>query len=320
MPAFTTSALAADIHDGEFTRPPKIGAFQYQIPPSKVYANVDNMAADIGGELQPQCLSLVFSNLSLEKYTIAGKLENDINALRCGLERLDLDFTQLTRKSKKLVDRASRAVNHVQHICDYGLFVSVTVPVGADLRIPQLHIQVINTLLEQFVNVQMINVLITKGLKQRNVTWPSLIRQAFSNASIQLQSIFTTGPFPGKIAKYFGLVLDCDVALNAVSPLKSTVRQILVHGDRKNIHEHELLEIWRWICANGGGQLMLKVYPSNSKNVHEFITNNAVELSASQPLPLPADMLNVLIAEEQELPHYDNLGLERTPTYRTVGS
>lgn len=321
MPTFTISAVAADIHDGEFNRPPKIGSFQYQIPPCKQYSNVTNIVKDIESGLNPQCLSFVFSNLSLQKYTVSGKLENHFSTLRSNLERIDLDFTQLTNDVNKVVPKVIKAINHIQKICNYKLFISLTVCVNASLQIPDIHIEILKLLLDQYINIGMINILVTKTLKMRNVSWPVLIQTVFHNVQAQLHPIFlSTKGFPGKLGKYFGLVLDCDILLDSMSMVKSTVRQMFIHGDRKNIHEFELLDIWAWIQKYGGGQMTLKSYPSNSKNINEFMLNNQTILENSKPLPLPEDMLDILLLEDNELPHYNStIELERTPTYRTIG-
>lgn len=320
MPTFTVSALTSDIHDGEFTAPLKIGCFQYQIPPCKRYSNISYIVKDLNGDLEPHCLSFAFTNLSFDKYKNSNQLKAHFSTLRSDIERIDLDFTQLTNDNRGVVAKVIKAVNHIQNICNYKLTISVTIPVDSSLGIPEVHFNILKSLLAQFINIGVINILVTKSLKMRNTTWPDLIKSVFNNVKKQLYPIMSlNNAFPGRVSKYFGLVLDCDIILDSMSSIKSTVRQILIHGDRKNIHEFELLQIWDLIQAFSAGQLVIKSYPSNGKNINAFLKNNETALQKSTSLPLPGDLLGVLLSEETELPQYGStVGLERTPTYRTI--
>lgn len=334
MTVFTTVVCPADLHDARFHNPTKIApTIQYQIQPTSYFTlyHIQQYINDL--TLLPNrihansVLSFSVSNSSFSSYRTSCLLKQHLNILweNCKIQRIDLDFTQFKFK-REILQRVVALTNHIQKHGKYNVFLSVTVPLDKDLVIPEEFIQILRRFKQEFISFSMLNILITKNLKRKNVEWLEMAKMAYKNVASQLRKYDAANEiFIGSIEKYIGLSFDCDVTPNIhhydvktleklISPhssssysslnthsMKTTVRQSVKHGEKKNMSELDFLMIWKWANKAGLGQVQLKSYLANSKNVKKVIEKNLSLLKPNagtdSSLTLPQDMLYRLADE-----------------------
>ena len=339
MTVFTTVVCPADIHDTRFHNPSRIApTIQYQIQPTSYFTlyHIQQYINDLtllpGRIHANSVLSFSVSNSSFSSYRTSCPLKQHLNILweNCKIQRIDLDFTQFKFK-REILQRVVALTNHIQKHDKYNVFLSITVPLDKDLVIPEEFIQILRRFKQEFISFNMLNILITKSLKRKNVEWLEMAKIAYKNVAAQLRKYDETNEiFIGSIEKYIGLSFDCDVTPNThhyevktleklISPnssssysslnthsMKTTMRQSVKHGEKKNMSELDFLMIWKWANNTGLGQVQLKCYLANSKNVKKVIEKNLRLLKRNPNLPntntdnsltLPQDMLYRLADE-----------------------
>lgn len=338
MTVYTTVVSPADLHDTRYHKPTRVSpTLQYQIPPTSYFTlyHIQQYINDL--TLLPNkvhansVLSFCISNSSFASYKASCSLKQHLNILleNSKIRRVDLDFTQF-RFKKEIMQRVVALTNHIQKHGNYNVFLSITVPVDKDLLIPEEFIDILQRLKQEFISFSMINILVTKNVKRKNVEWLEMAKLAYQNVATQLRNYDAANEiFIGSIEKYIGLSFDCDVTPNTyhydvktldslISPsshtapnsysvlnahrhrMTTTVKQSVKHGEKKNMSELDFLMIWKWANDRGLGQVQLKSYLANSKNIRKLIEKNLPLLRNNPNFPnaktencltLPQDML-----------------------------
>ncbi|ONH75982.1 hypothetical protein BOH78_1319 [Pichia kudriavzevii] len=158
--------------------------------------------------------------------------------------------------------------------------------------------KILNLLHAEYININMINLLVPKEFKRRGKTWADMLKTILSNVEMQLRGYDAENThFIGNIEKYIGITLDCDITNDDISSIRHSVRNTVIHGERKNITDDELMVIWNWSNNIGLGQLQIKSYLTNSKNVKKFLERNQLRLQNYNSLTLPKDALLQLANE-----------------------
>lgn len=329
MTAFTTVVSPSDLRDSRYHNPTSISpTVQYQIPPSAYFTlfrlqQYINDLSSLPNKIHTNSvISFVISNSSLLSYKNSKALKNHVDILwdNSKINRLDLDFTQFKFKNG-IIERLIAVINHIQKHGNYNVFTSLTIPIDKNLKIPEEFIDLLLIFKNEFINFNMINLLITKDSKRKNLNWVELTIQVYKNIIRQLKSYeFIHDIFIGSIAKYIGILYDCDIHPTSTKyddissePLKNfkenhhvhgflnvkqTVKHSVKHGERKNMSELEFLKIWNWANRERIGQIQVKSYLTNSKNVKKIIEKNSKFLALDKhSLTLPHDLLFQLADE-----------------------
>lgn len=318
MTVFTTIVNPADIRDNRYHNPCKLSpAIQYQVPPTAYFTlfhtqqHMNDLLTLPSETHARSVLSLVISNTSLVSYKKSSHMKQHFDILfeNSKMERLDVDFTQF-KFNDGVLTRVLALVNHVQKHHEYNVFVSLTIPVDKNYKIPDEFINLIARLHSEFISFNMINILITKELKQRHLSWFDTVVQTFVNVSQQLRDYDSNNEiFIGSISKYIGFTFDCDLIPESSSShpslrlhkassssllrqsVKTTVKQSVIHGERKNMLEQELLKIWHWATHSNIGQIQIKSYLANSKNIKKVIERNLHVFRNGHALKLPKNFM-----------------------------
>lgn len=336
MTVLSTSIAPGDYHDSRCITPCGVSTtVQYQIPSIKRFSisHLQQFVTDISrlpdSVHANAVLGFRISNVSFTEYDSINLLNNHIDILweNCKLRRLDLDFTQCHFSDALVVERVIKILSHIQKRHNYNVFVSITLPVNRNFSVDKQYADLLSQFKEELVNVCMINLLIPKEIKRKSMSWPEMVRQVFNNVTKQIRDIDNDGSmFVGHLNKYLGVVFDCDISANAGSVIASAVRKSVIHGERKNMSHMDFLSIWDWCRRNKIGQVQLKWYLSNSRNLDHVLKQYAHILRNTETLPLPQELLQVTSTEFSNmipLPEYEHeqqLELMRLPSYRTVCS
>ncbi|KAG0680291.1 hypothetical protein C6P40_004388 [Pichia californica] len=348
MTVFTTVINPADIHDTRYHNPSKISpTIQYQLPPTSYFTlyHIQQYINDL--LLLPynihsnSIISFSISNTSLSSYKNSRLLKQHLDILwdNCKIQRLDLDFTQFKFRDG-ILQRVFAMINHIQKHGNYNIFLSITLPVDKNLMIPEEFIGLLLSFKEEFININMLNILIKKDLKRKNLSWLDITKLVYKNIILQLINYDSTKEiFIGSIEKYIGFLFDCDINISLSNydiknlnhlqssqiqndeqnqkslhhshshsflkhNVKTTVKQSVIHGEKRNMNELGFLQIWKWANDKNIGQIQFKSYLTNSKNIKNIIEKNINALSynpnnnlSNNKLILPHDFLFKLADE-----------------------
>jgi hypothetical protein len=328
MTVFTTIVNPSDIHDNRYHNPCKLSpTIQYQIPPTnyltlfQIQQYISDLSVLPNSIHSNSILSFVISNNSFSSYKNATLLKQHLDILweNSKLQRIDLDFSQFKFR-EGILQRTIALTNHIQKISQYNVFLSLTIPISKDFKIDENFINLILRFQNEFINFSMLNFLIPKDLKKKNLSWLQITKLCYSNIIKQLNDYDTNHElFIGSIEKYIGFVFDSDIILNHPSissnkslltnhqnipnhsllrhSVKATVKQNVIHGEKKNLTEDDYIEIWNWCNTLKINQLQLRSYLSNSKHLNKLIEKNIKLFKNNESLLLPQDMLFKLADE-----------------------
>lgn len=246
-------------------------------------------------------LSLIISNTSLSSYKKSSTMKHHFNILyeNSKIQRLDLDFTQFKFRNG-ILSRILALVSHVRKHHQYNVFLSLTIPVDKNFKIPDEFLALISKFHTELISFNMINILITKDLKPRHSSWFDIVLETFSNVSQQLRNLDSNNEiFIGSIYKYLAFTFDCDVIPDSTTfnsyhlthSVKTAVKHTVIHGERKNMTELELLKIWQWATNSKIGQIQIKSYLTNSKNIKTILEKNQTTFNNNHQLKLPMDLM-----------------------------
>lgn len=347
MTVFTTIVKPDDLHDSRFYSPMKVSpTIEYQIQPISYLSlyHIQRYINDIS--IIPNkihcnsVISISISNnsfLSYKKFNLL-KQHIDILWINCKIQRLDLDFTQFTFKNQIVIQKIIAIINHLQKLNNYNLFSSISIPINKDLKINDEFLTLLSIFFKnEFIQFNLINFLIPKDFKRKNLNWLEMTKIVYLNISKQLKDFDKDNQiFIGNFSKYIGIIYDCDI-VNNENNIKNTVRQNLRHGERRNMSENEFKDIWKWGNKIKLGQIKLKSYLTNSKHILNLIENNNYLIN-NDYLMLPKNILFKLADElglknltinnynnnidnsssnlkNKQLPDYDTVILEKITEY-----
>lgn len=320
-------------------------SIQYQIPPTPYFTlfHIQQYIADLASLPNKthanSSISLSISNNSLSSYKNSRILKQHIDILwiNSKIERIDLDFVQYKFR-EGILQRVLALINHVQKHSEYNAFCSITIPVDKDFQLSDDYITLLARFQEEFVYFSMINILIPKEFKRKHMSWFETVKLTHKNVSKQLKAYDSLNElFIGSIEKYLGFTFDCDVVpdhsqvdlnnlgkyssdvVTSTAPtihmrthhsflkhsVKTTVRQNIIHGEKKNMHEVDLLKIWKWANEVDIGQIQVRSYLTNSKNIIKILDKNKAIFNNDNSLMLPKEMLFKLA---------DEVGIKNTVT------
>lgn len=321
MTVFTTIISPNDCNDNRFLNPNKISPnIDYQLPPF-TFLSIYHIQKYLNDILSIPCkihsnstLSLIISNNSLKGYKNSKTLNNNFDILleNSKLFRLDLDFTQFKFNSG-ILTRIFSLINHLQKKFQYNLFLSLTLPINKNYLLDDEFLSLIVRFNNEFININMINLLITKDSKLKTLTWFEIFQKTYLNISLQLKNLDHKDEiFIGNIEKYLGFVFDGDIIpsienennpLSLTNSVKNSVRQHVIHGERKNMNELEFLKIWNYLNYWKIKQFKIKCYLNNCSNINKLINKLSSQLNNNEKLLLPKDFL---IELANEMKTYDN--------------
>lgn len=306
MTVFTTIINPEDFHDPRFHSPTLVSpTVQFQLLPMRYLTtyNLQHYLFDIhrlpAETHNNSILSVAISNVSFEGYGSINLLKDQFDILwdNSKLKRLDIDFTRFSFKDR-IFGRVVSLINHILKNTEYNAFLSVTLAIEKNMNLSDESMKILNLLHAEYININMINLLVPKEFKRRGKTWADMLKTILSNVEMQLRGYDAENThFIGNIEKYIGITLDCDITNDDISSIRHSVRNTVIHGERKNITDDELMVIWNWSNNIGLGQLQIKSYLTNSKNVKKFLERNQLRLQNYNSLTLPKDALLQLANE-----------------------
>lgn len=303
MTVFTTVITPSDIHDFRFKNPNKISSnIQYQIPPTNYLTifQIQTYLADLANVPDDSyfnsVLSFSVSNNSFRSYHNSKLLKQHVDILweNIKLNKIDLNFSQF-KMNDEVLQRILCVINHIQKHSNYGVFLSLTIPINKDFKIDDEYILLISKFHNDFVNFNMINIFILKNFKRKHLSWFEITKLIYKNVVSQLKQYDSKNElFIGSIEKYIGFVFDSDIIFNDEIKQNHLMQSLNL---QKNLTESEVLDIWGWCNRLKIGQLQLHSYLSNSKKIFKLIQKHSHMFGNKQSLLSPRDMLFQLADE-----------------------